>query len=104
MNAPTITTDRRKEVRVESDDIIRWKRPGRIEDHKAWTINRSPSGFGFMTRFDVAPKIGDLIHIRRFDVDEWDCFDDAFRVARINQATDELAVIGCVVDESAVEA
>lgn len=105
MNAEThdmissLTDERRQEVRLDSQDIIRWKRPGRIEDHKAWTVDRSPSGYGFMSRMDEAPRIGDLLHIRRFDHDRWQAFDEPFRVARIQPATEELVIVGCCVTD-----
>ena len=90
--------EQRREVRLESDEVVRWKRPGQVEDNKAWTVDRSPSGYGFMVRVDVAPKVGDLIHIRRYDDDGWDSFDEPFRVARTQRATDELVIIGCVME------
>ncbi|HWL92384.1 MAG TPA: hypothetical protein VNT79_02530 [Phycisphaerae bacterium] len=94
-----LLSERREEVRLDSQDIIRWKRPGRLEDNKAWTVDRSPSGYGFMTRFDGAPRVGDLVHIRRFDNDRWAPFEEPFKVARLLPATDELVVVGCrVVD------
>ncbi len=99
MLTKTIPLDRRSETRVESDDVIRWKRPGSIEDNKAWTIDRSPSGYGFMAKIETAPKVGDRIHIRRFDSDRWDSLDEPFRVARTEAVTDELVLVGCVIDE-----
>ncbi len=99
MLTKTIPLDRRSETRVESDDVIRWKRPGSIEDNKAWTIDRSPSGYGFMAKIDTAPKVGDRIHIRRFDSDRWDSLDEPFRVARTEAVTDELVLVGCVIDD-----
>ncbi|MBK8266805.1 MAG: hypothetical protein IPK83_00215 [Planctomycetes bacterium] len=95
----SVTLDKRREVRLDSQDIIRWKRPGRIEDHKAWTVDRSPSGYGFMSRIDEAPRVGDLIHVRRFDHDRWAAFEEPFKVARILPATDELVVVGCTVND-----
>ncbi|MBX3396807.1 MAG: hypothetical protein KF841_15730 [Phycisphaerae bacterium] len=93
------SADKRREVRLDSQDIIRWKRPGRIEDHKAWTIDRSPSGYGFMARVHEAPRLGDLIHIRRFDHDRWASFEEPYRVSRVFPATDELVVVGCCISE-----
>ncbi len=89
------TAERRQEVRLDSQDVIRWKRPGRMEDVKAWTIDRSPSGYGFMSRADQAPRLGDMIHIRRFDNDRWAAIEEPFKVTRVLPATDELVVIGC---------
>ncbi|MFQ5428929.1 MAG: hypothetical protein ACE5E1_01360 [Phycisphaerae bacterium] len=99
MSAQTSTIDRRREVRLESDDVIRWKRPGQVEDNKAWTIDRSPSGYGFMARVETAPKVGDRLHIRRYSDDRWDSFDESFRVARTEAVTEELVLVGCVIDE-----
>lgn len=99
MSAPATTSERRSEVRLESNDVLRWKRPGRVEDNKAWTVDRSPSGFGFMARIEDAPQIGDRINIRRYDTDRWDTVLEPFRVARIEQVTDELLMVGCVMEE-----
>ncbi len=88
--------EKRIEPRIISDDVIRFKRPGRFEDHKAWTIDRSPSGYGFITRTDHAPSLGDTIHIRRFDTDRWDAYAHSFHVARIDPVTPELVIVGCV--------
>lgn len=96
MNAMHGRFDKRGEPRVISDDVIRFKRPGRFEDNKAWTIDRSPSGYGFITRTDHAPTVGDTIHIKRFDTDRWDSLDHSFRVARIDAVTPELVIVGCV--------
>jgi len=98
MTVGTMTIERRRETRVESDDVVRWKRQGRVEDNKAWTIDRSPSGYGFMARVETAPKVGDRIHIRLHDNNNWDVFDGPFRVARTETVTDELVLVGCVVD------
>ncbi|MCG8406014.1 MAG: hypothetical protein MI923_12530 [Phycisphaerales bacterium] len=99
MTIKTSPIERRRETRLESDDIIRWKRPGHIEDHKAWTIDQSPSGYGFMARKDNAPAIGEYINIRRYDNDRWDIFEEPFRVARTEFVTDQLVLVGCVQDE-----
>ena len=101
MSAPTATNERRDEVRLDSNDILRWKRPGRVEDNKAWTVDRSPSGFGFMARIQDEPQIGERIHIRRYDADRWDTVLEPFRVARIEPVTDELLLVGCVMEEEA---
>ena len=100
MPTQTSLIERRKEVRLESSDVLRWKRPGHVEDNKAWTVDRSPSGFGFMARIEDAPKVGDRLHIRRYDADRWDTIDGSFRVARTEPATEDLLVVGCVIDES----
>jgi len=98
MTAGTMAIERRSETRVEADDIIRWKRPGRFEDNKAWTIDRSPSGYGFMARTEIAPRVGDKIHIRFHENDNWTVFDEPFRVARTETVSEELVLVGCVVD------
>lgn len=95
------TIERRREVRLASDDVIRWKHPGKFEDFKGWTIDRSPSGYGFMAKAGQAPAIGERINIRRFDRDRWDILGDAFRVTRAESITDELILVGCV-EETAV--
>lgn len=97
MTAGTMTLERRSETRVDADDVIRWKRPGRFEDNKAWTIDRSPSGYGFMARVETAPKAGERIHIRLQENDNWKMFDEPFRVARTEAVTDRLVLVGCVV-------
>ncbi len=99
MSAPATTSERRNEVRLEADDVLRWKRPGRVEDNKAWTVDRSPSGFGFMARIQDAPQIGDRIHIRCYDADRWDTVLEPFRIARTEPVTDELLFVGCVMEE-----
>ena len=33
--------ERRRELRCNCDDVIRWKRPGRIEDHKGNVMDTS---------------------------------------------------------------
>lgn len=99
MSAPATTSERRNEVRLDSNDVLRWKRPGRVEDNKAWTVDRSPSGFGFMARIQDAPKIGERIHIRRYDADRWDTVLEPFRVTRIEPVTDELLIVGCAMEE-----
>ena len=99
MTTKTGLLERREETRVASDDVIRWKRPGCIEDNKAWTVDRSPSGYGFMARVEIAPRVGDRIHIRRFDTDRWDSHDEPFRIARTEAVNDELVLVGCVSDD-----
>lgn len=90
--------ENRREVRLQSDDPIRWKHPGRAEDFKGWTIDRSPSGFGFMAKSDDAPRVGDWIHVRRFDSEVWDIADEPFRVTRTESVTPELTIVGCVAE------
>lgn len=96
----TTAMEKRREVRVQSDDAIRWKHPGKFEDFKGWTIDRSPSGYGFMAKSEYAPRVGERINIRRFDQDRWDVLGDPFRVTRTESVTDELTLIGCVMDDA----
>jgi hypothetical protein len=92
----TSEKDRRSEPRIECDRIVRWKRPGKIEDHKAWMVDRAPSGLGFVTSADVAPQVGEILNIRQLDEDRWATIDRTVRVARATQTTaDNLIMIGC---------
>jgi|GEM_PF-1794510 len=97
------TIERRREVRLASDDVIRWKHPGKFEDFKGWTIDRSPSGYGFMAKAEQAPKIGERINIRRLERDRWDILGESFRVTRAEIVTDELTLVGCVEDDAVGE-
>lgn len=88
--------DRRREFRNNSDDIIRWKRPGRIEDHRAWSIDNSPSGIGFMThsRHQLIP--GDALHLRREEDRLWATVDRNVRVIRITPTSSpDVVIVGC---------
>lgn len=88
--------DRRKELRQNADDVIRWKRPGRIEDHKGWTLDASPSGIGFLALSEAAPKVGDELHVRRLEGETWTTLDRTVRVARADATTNnEFVVVGC---------
>ena len=51
------TKERRRDDRIECRDSIRWKRPGRFEDHKAWSSDRSPTSLGFITETRHAPAV-----------------------------------------------
>jgi hypothetical protein len=96
MSSCTIKSDRRSEMRMENGDTMRWKRPGKFEDHKAWMVDRSPSGLGFLTQAGVAPRVGEILNIRRLDDDRWATLDRAVRVVRADPATDEsLTMVGC---------
>jgi hypothetical protein len=98
MNSTT-QTERRAEPRIEADDIVRWKRPGRIEDEKAWIIDRSPNGLGFLTTFDRAPQVGDALHVRRMSDDRWAVIDRPIRVARTTPlAGGDLVMVGCAME------
>lgn len=90
--------DRRRELRCNADDVIRWKRPGRIEDYKGWTLDASPSGIGFLTLSDAAPRVGDEIHLRKLVGENWSTLDRTVRVARADPtANNEFVVVGCAI-------
>jgi hypothetical protein len=90
--------DRRRELRCNADDVIRWKRPGRIEDHKGWTLDASPSGIGFLTLSDAAPQVGDRLHLRKLEGETWTTLDRTVRVARADPtANNEFVVVGCAI-------
>jgi hypothetical protein len=92
----TTPTERRREPRIEADDIIRWKRPGKIEDEKAWMIDRSPNGLGFLTTSDRSPQVGEMLNIRRMTDDRWTVIDRPIRVARTMPASSgDLIMVGC---------
>ena len=92
-------SDRRRDVRNEADDVIRWKRPGRVEDNKAWTCDKSASSIAFLTPFDVAPTVGDVLHVRRLEAGNWDVLSDTVRVARVMRiSADQMALVGCTVE------
>ena len=55
--------ERRQELRHNADDVIRWKRPGRIEDRKVGRFDASPSGTRFLTLAEVAPHVGDELQL-----------------------------------------
>ncbi len=94
-----IRSDRRRESRAEADDVIRWKRPGRVEDHQAWMIDRSPSGLGFLSRAESAPRVGEIVHVRRLEGDCWATLDRTVRVARATPTPgDGLVMIGCHIE------
>jgi len=91
--------DRRREERFECSEIIRWKRPGRIEDHKAYMWDRSMRGMGFFIDTQPPPRVGDLLHIRRFDNDRWDIVNEVVRVARVTETPNRaLTMIGCTLE------
>ena len=99
MTSCIIRSDRRKEERVEADDTIRWKRPGVAEDHKAWMIDRSPSGLGLLTIASTVPRVGDIIHVRQLDQDRWTTVDRFVRVVRTAPtSSDDLVTIGCKIE------
>lgn len=93
--------NQRREIRQCADDVIRWKRPGRIEDHRAWTLDVSPSGIGFMTSSDPGVRIGDRIHVRRLDGDIWSTLEGPIEVARVSQTSSPgVVVVGCRIGSS----
>ena len=84
---------------MEADDVIRWKRPGKIEDNKAWMIDRSPSGLGFLTRAKTAPRVGDTLNIRRLEDERWATIERSVRVARTTPTLGhDLVMIGCSIE------
>ncbi|HVP10227.1 MAG TPA: hypothetical protein VMV94_03465 [Phycisphaerae bacterium] len=99
MTNSTTQTERRREPRMQADDVIRWKRPGRIEDEKAWMIDRSPNGVGFLVMAERAPKAGDILHIRQRTEGGWTVIDRLIRVARTAPvSSDELVMVGCAME------
>ncbi|MBN2561035.1 MAG: hypothetical protein JXQ75_08905 [Phycisphaerae bacterium] len=99
MTRCVVRSDRRKEPRGEADASIRWKRSGRVEDNKAWLVDRSPSGLGFLATAKTAPRVGELLNIRRLDGDRWATIDRPVRVARTTPVSSETFVmIGCTID------
>ena len=79
--------------------MIRWKRPGKIEDHRGWALDCSEAGIGFMTCADISPQIGDAIHLRKFDGDRWATLDKAIHVRRKSPTSHpDVLVIGCSLD------
>lgn len=88
--------ERRTEPRERSELTIRWKRPGAIEDQPGWTIDRSPSGIGFLVPTSYAPEHGELLHMRYWDLDRWAMMDRPLRVARVSPTAGlELMMVGC---------
>lgn len=88
--------DQRREIRQCADDVIRWKRPGRIEDYRGWTLDVSSSGIGFMTSANPGVRIGDRIHVRRLDGDIWSTIEGPIEVARVSQTSSPgVVVVGC---------
>jgi hypothetical protein len=101
MLIPRYETDRRTAPRLIADDIIRWKRPGKVEDNKGWTVDRSETGIGFYTDLRVTPQVGEVIHMRRLDGDTWVPFDGKITVRRATPtSTDELVTIGCTIEQA----
>lgn len=98
MSTTDSNIERRREVRLDCGDTIRWKRPGRVEDNKGWTIDRSSSGLGFMVRADLAPAVGESLHVRKRITNNWATLDESLRVARIEPVNDNLVVVGCAID------
>lgn len=89
----------RKDVRIESHDIIRWKRPGRIEDHKAWAVDKSPTSMGFLTDVQSAPQVGDTLHVRFRIHGEWQPMERTVRIARTQLTPGrDLVMVGCTIE------
>jgi hypothetical protein len=88
----------RKDARVEAHDVIRWKRPGRAEDHKGWAVDKSPTSLGFLTPCDAAPQVGEIIHVRFRAGDDWLTLDKTVQIARAELTpTRDLVMVGCVI-------
>jgi hypothetical protein len=86
-------------MRAEADDVIRWKRPGRVEDHKGWMVDRSAIGIGFLSRSKTAPRVGEIVNVRRLEDDRWVTIDRTIRVARATATSgDELVMVGCSIE------
>ena len=91
--------DRRYRMRQRSEDVLRWKRPGRIEDHKAWSVDRSDLGIGFCTLADSQLRVGEVINLRVRDRDQWRTLEKTVRVARTDcMPGGELIFVGCAVE------
>jgi hypothetical protein len=89
----------RSEIRLRADDIIRWKRAGRVEDHKGWTLDRSPSSIGFLAPPGTAPEVGDVLHIRQWEDGGWRTIEKTVRIARAQLTpTRDLVMIGCTLE------
>jgi len=98
MSAAESGSERRQEARRIADDIIRWKRPGIVEDNKGWTVDRSHNGIGFYTDARTVPKVGDVLHMRRLDGMDWVPVEGEIVVRRATPtSTDELVTIGCTI-------
>ncbi len=96
MTIPNSIVNRRSEPRQISDDVLRWKRPGRIEDQRGWSLDLSSCGMGFMTGRDAAPSVGESLHLRRLNGDVWETIERPVRVARVSDTTSpEIVVVGC---------
>jgi hypothetical protein len=79
--------------------VLRWKRPGRIEDHKAWSIDRCDGGIGFCTLSESRPQVGEIIHVRVLDRDRWMTVEQTVRVARTDPTPGgELVLVGCALE------
>jgi hypothetical protein len=105
MDQPTPFCDRRTTIRFRSDDVIRWKRPGRVEDHKGWTVDRSDRGIGFCTLAENCPRAGEVIHLRVLDGGQWITLDREVRVVRtVPTPGGELVFVGCACDGAEVVA
>ena len=86
--------DRRRELRHESEDIIRWKRPGRIEDHRG--LDRV--GVLALGRHQLMP--GDALHLRREEDRLWATVERDVRVVRITPTSSpDVVIVGCELGE-----
>lgn len=89
----------RKDLRIESHDIIRWKRPGMIEDHKAWAVDKSATSMGFLTDVQSAPQVGDTLNIRFRIHGDWQSAEQTVRIARTQLTPSrDLVMVGCTIE------
>jgi len=94
-------SERRRETRTACDDIIRFKRPGRIEDRHAWLLDRSATGLGFLIEPISTLRVGDVLNlrIRERDGDQWYDRDEAVRVMRLRPTPNlELTMVGARIE------
>jgi len=95
------TIERRRETRTVCDDIIRFKRPGRVEDRHAWLLDRSTTGLGFLIEPISTLRVGDVLNlrIRERDGDQWYERDEAVRVMRLRPTPNlELTMVGARIE------
>lgn len=101
MTSTLDTIDRRRETRSTCDDIIRFKRPGRVEDRHAWLLDRSDTGLGFLIEPISTLRVGDVLNlrIRHREGDRWYDRDEAVRVMRLRPTPNlELTMVGAKIE------
>lgn len=95
------SVERRRETRTSCDDIIRFKRPGRVEDRHAWLLDRSATGLGFLIEPISTLRVGDVLNlrIRAREGDQWYDRDEAVRVVRLRPTPNlELTMVGAHIE------